>query len=127
MIGGSYRGEIGCCLTCTDYEKEKEVEGWNGLFGEGCLCFSCKCSRCTDQQLDGRCSIAVVARNEALARKRQFEEWVEDTKKQIREKISEKNRGALTAERLKFAIRYHQKKYFEEKLGRKRAKEVMSK
>jgi len=127
MISSSYKGEIGCCLTCTDYEREMEVKGWNGIFGEGCLCFSCKCSRCISQQYDGRCSIAVEAKSEARARKRQFKEWVKNTKKWIREKISEKSRGVLTAEQLKFAIGYHQKKYFEEKLGEKRAEEVISK
>jgi len=45
--------EVGCCLNC-DYE---DVEGWNGIEGDGCLCFSCKCRKC-EMYNDGRCELA---------------------------------------------------------------------
>lgn len=48
--------EIGCCLTCDDKDA---VEAWNGE-DQGCLCFSCLCSKC-DELLHGRCQIAASA------------------------------------------------------------------
>ncbi|MGB9672172.1 MAG: hypothetical protein ACPLZY_03390, partial [Candidatus Norongarragalinales archaeon] len=38
-----YYDENGCCLTC---EFPEERKGWNGIYGDGCLCFDCKCSKC---------------------------------------------------------------------------------
>jgi len=40
----SYYGHEGCCLTCVDPENRR---GWNGIIGVGCLCFDCKCTRCS--------------------------------------------------------------------------------
>jgi hypothetical protein len=46
-----YYGKVGCCLTCDSGQKELEVIGWNGIDGEGCLCFSCKCNKCSELEI----------------------------------------------------------------------------
>jgi hypothetical protein len=48
--------EIGCCLTCDLEQKETEVQGWNGIEGDGCLCYSCLCNQCEHLE-SGQCQI----------------------------------------------------------------------
>jgi hypothetical protein len=51
-----YHGEDGCCLTC---EFPEEREGWNGIYGDGCLCFECKCSKCSSLSIDHTCEYTI--------------------------------------------------------------------
>ena len=79
-----YYGEIGCCLTCDDDDKHFRVNGWNGIDGEGCLCYSCKCTKC-DWYLDGKCGKV----DEFLSSLMYWEDW-EDLAKKTRKEALEK-------------------------------------
>lgn len=51
VIKMDYYGEVGCCTTCDEGEKQLEVNGYreNVSFGDrdyDCMCYSCKCRRC---------------------------------------------------------------------------------
>jgi len=50
-----FYGEKGCCLTC-DFPEERD--GWNGIYGYGCLCYDCKCRKC-EHYYEGKCMMAV--------------------------------------------------------------------
>jgi len=71
MLEEDYYGEIGCCLTCTDFDKEYEVDGYEYDEHEGtCLCFSCKCRECTWYETTyngGYCRIAWMGLTEITA------------------------------------------------------------
>ena len=58
-----YYGDLGCCLTCTEYDKMYEVEGYSeDPYDGSCLCYSCKCTRCiwyVPSYDGGYCRIAV--------------------------------------------------------------------
>jgi len=52
----NYYQEEGCCLTCEDQDKRWR-RGWYDIYGDGCLCYDCKCRRCIHLS-DGSCDLA---------------------------------------------------------------------